>query len=207
MRRLCSALAFLLQLVALPLAAWPAAAQTPDPASVIDAFEAARNRRDFDAAVALFADDAVITDASSRSFTGKDEIRRFLQGMLGRGRFAVITNRRVDSYHVAWTERPAGQMLSGVELAAEAVVYDGKIRMLAYDGSVSAGRADVAIDPRAQLPALLGLAAVLLVMGGLLIATSIGGPAAHSAAPSSHLRGRLLRELRGWTSARPQLPT
>lgn len=202
MRRLCAALALLLQLAAQAPAALPAAAQAPDPASVIDAFEAARNRRDFDTAVALFADEAFVTDVSSRSFSGKDEIRRFLQSMLGRGRFVVVANRRVDGQHVSWTERPAGQMLSGIELSVEALVQDGKIRRLAYDGSVSAARADAAIDPRAQLPALLGLAAVLLVVAGLLIVSSIGGAAAPSTASSSHLRGRLLTELRGWTNAR-----
>ena len=75
-----------------------------DPAAVITAYEMARNRRDVDTALSYFADDAVINQRST-TFTGKDEIRRFLDGVSARARFIVVSDRHVTGNHVNWTER------------------------------------------------------------------------------------------------------
>src|SRR5258708_19669532 len=60
-----------------------------DPAAIITAYEMARNRRDLDAALAYFADDATISQRST-TFTGKDEIRKFLDRVSTRSPFVVI---------------------------------------------------------------------------------------------------------------------
>lgn len=75
-----------------------------DPAAVITAYEMARNRRDLDAALAYFADDATISQRTT-TFTGKDEIRKFLDGVSTRSRFVVISDRRSNGNRVTWTER------------------------------------------------------------------------------------------------------
>src|SRR5690348_4555874 len=81
-----------------------ARAQPNDPAAVVTAYEMARNRRDIEGALAYFADNAVITQRST-NFTGKDEIRKFLDGAVSRSRFIVVTDRHTSGSHVTWTER------------------------------------------------------------------------------------------------------
>src|SRR5260370_33661072 len=75
-----------------------------DPAAIITAYEMARNRRDLDAALAYFADDATISQRST-TFTGKDEIRKFLDGVSTRSRFVVISDRHTNGNRVTWSER------------------------------------------------------------------------------------------------------
>src|SRR5438128_2394126 len=84
-----------------------------DPAAVVTAYEMARNRRDLDAALMYFADDATISQRTT-TFSGKDEIRKFLDGVSARSRFVVISDRRTSGNRVTWTERsgvtgPTGQ--------------------------------------------------------------------------------------------------
>ena len=57
-----------------------------DPAAVIAAYETARNRRDIDGALSYFADDATISQRAT-NFTGKDDIRKYLEGISTRARF------------------------------------------------------------------------------------------------------------------------
>jgi hypothetical protein len=193
-----------------------ARAQTSgDPAAVIVAFEMARNRRDIDAALSYFADDATISQRNT-TFSGKDEIRRYLDGATNRARFAVVSDRRASGTHVTWTERSTGagplpqpqgatQANAGVNgnafvVSVEAIVQDGKIRSLAYMAGSQVGRIDPALDGRAQLPASAGLAAVLLVVLGLVVSASVS--LRRSAAGASTLRGRMMQDLRGWSAAR-----
>ena len=188
-----------------------------DPAAVITAYEMARNRRDIDGALAYFADSAVINQRNT-SFAGKDEIRKFLEGVTSRARFMVVSDRHVAGTQVTWTERtgstgtdspPRTAMgLSSAALATpgaftvnvEAVVQDGKIQSLSYLFGTPAARPDPAVEGRAQLPASLGLAAVLAVLMSSLMVASTG---VRRGAPNpSSLRGRLLQGLQGWSAAR-----
>src|SRR5712691_10954259 len=89
-----------------------------DPSGVVSAYEMSRNRRDIDTALSYFADDATINQRAT-TFTGKDEIRKFLDGIAARSRFVVVSDRRVNGSHVTWTERsgtpgpsPQGQPMS-----------------------------------------------------------------------------------------------
>jgi hypothetical protein len=193
-----------------------ASASTGDPAAVITAYEMARNRRDLDAALAYFADDATITQRTM-TFAGKDEIRKFLDGVSTRSRFVVVSDRRANGSQVIWTERSGGQgQQSGANILAngpvnpnaftvtvEAVVQDGKIRSVAYMAGNQAVRSDPALDGRAQLPATLGLGAVAAVVLAVVVLGSI--TLRRSGAGSSTLRGRLMQDLRGWSAARQSL--
>jgi hypothetical protein len=193
-----------------------------DPAAVITAYEMARNRRDVDAALSYFADEATISQRTT-TYSGKEEIRRFLDGVSTRSRFIVVSDRKTNGSRVTWTERsgapvsgqPQGQLppqgpgaglssganvtTTGFAVGVEAVVQDGKIRSLAYMAANQAARPDPALEGRAQLPAAVGLASVAVVFGAVIAFASMGLRRSRSA---STLQGRLMRDLRGWTSAR-----
>src|SRR5256885_11390793 len=81
----------------LTLGAAIAAAQVRQPSeavTVVTAYEMARNRGDIDAALAYFADDATLVQRNT-VYSGRDEIRRYLESSIGRGRFVVVANRRL----------------------------------------------------------------------------------------------------------------
>jgi ketosteroid isomerase-like protein len=89
---------------------------------------------------------------------------------------------------------------SGFAVTVEAVVQDGKIQSLSYVFGGPSPRADPSLDGRAELPAGLGLAAVLVVIAGVLLIASVGVGRATPVASS--LQGRLLQDLQGWAAAR-----
>jgi LPXTG-motif cell wall-anchored protein len=73
-------LAALVVMLVLPL---PLYAQEPDQVAVIRAMEEALNTGDVDAAMALFADDAVVTLAFfEETYTGAEEIRAWFEGLV-----------------------------------------------------------------------------------------------------------------------------
>jgi len=195
----------------------------------------ARNRGDIDAALTYFADNAVISQRNT-TFSGKDDIRKFLEGVAARSRFIVVSDRMISGNRVTWTERsgtpgpqapqPPQQIrpgatglnrspgLGGTGQAAvvaqgtgvnfavtvDALVQDGKIQSLAYTFGSPAARPDPSLEGRAQLPAMVGLAAVLAVLLGVLMLASTGLGRATPVA--STLQGRLMQDLQGWTAAR-----
>ena len=191
-----------------------------DPAGVITGYEMARNRRDLDAALSYFADNAVITQRNT-TLSGHDDIRKFLDSASSRSRFIVVSDRKINGNRVSWIERSGGpstepqgrppQGLNGGALTAsspattftvnvEAVVQDGKIQSMTYLFGAQAPRADPALDGRAQLPAGLGLAAVMAVLLSVLMVASTG-LRRPGRIPSS-LSGRLMHDLQGWAEAR-----
>src|SRR5207244_10374117 len=89
------------------VASMATAQATADPASVIAAFEMARNRHDVDAALSFFADDATITQRNT-TFASRHEIRKFLSVTSLRGRFVVVSDCRACCDRVACTERVGG---------------------------------------------------------------------------------------------------
>ena len=201
------------------------AQSSTDPLAVITAYEMARNRRDVDGAVAYFSDNAVITQRNT-TFSGKDEIRKFLESVSTRSRFVVVSDRRVSGNHVTWTERTgsasteqqqsqsrppglnfsqgstsqAAALQNGLSVTVEAVVQDGKIQAVSYVFGGQAQRSDPAIEGRAQLPAAYGLGAVLVILSGLLMVASLG--IRRGARVASSLQGRLIPGLQGWSAAR-----
>jgi ketosteroid isomerase-like protein len=190
--------------VALVPSRWarPAVAQAgPDPSVVVNGFEQARNQRDVDATLALFADDATLTDRTQRVYRGRDEIRGYFQQLAARGRGLTLAtvNVRVNGQQVSWTERPPTQNGGGFEIGVDAVIRDGKIRSMVYTSStaLAAQRLDPNQDGRSSFPALIGLVAVLLTLAGAAAVLSAAG---NGPIPGreSHLRGRLVAELATW---------
>src|SRR5947209_19946770 len=73
-----------------------------DPVAVVTAYEMARNRGDIDVALTYFADSAVISQRNT-PFSGKDDIRKFLEGVAARSRFIVISDRQATGKRETWT--------------------------------------------------------------------------------------------------------
>jgi hypothetical protein len=80
------------------------------------------------------------------------------------------------------------------------VVQDGRIQSLSYIFGGPSPRADPSLEGRAELPAGVGLAAVLFVLAGILLIASVGVGRATPVASS--LQGRMLQDLQGWAAAR-----
>ena len=81
-------------------------AQRPiGPAEVIDAYAAAINAGDLEAALALVADDAVY-DRPTGAFVGKAEVRGFVEGILARNALVeLLGERSVDGEMATWRSR------------------------------------------------------------------------------------------------------
>jgi hypothetical protein len=215
-----------------------------DPTAVVTAYETARNRQDMDTALSYFADDATITQRNT-TFTGKDQIRKYLDTISARSPYIVVADRHASGNIVSWTERsgaqqtPApttrlpgyigaqGQGNTGAQtfsgrpgtgqsqnqglngtlatqasflVTVEALVQDGKIQSMSYIFGSQVPRPDPALEGRAQLPASIGLVAVLAAVAGTVLVASLGFGSTTRA--SSSLRGHLMQDLRGWAAAR-----
>lgn len=170
-------------------------AQGNSPGAVVYAYEHALGQQNFDAAVAHFSDDAIVTlhDARTRTLNGPDQIRQTLLGADLQAAPVLTSTRRVVGDTVTWTERTerAGQLLSGSDMTVQAVVRDGKIHSMEYRPGVLVRGADLTteIGPESAAAALLAL--VLFGLGLLSLATV--RPHGRSA---STLRGRLIHGLR-----------
>ena len=173
-------------------------AEGGNPSVVISRYEAAWGNRNLDAALAEFADDAVITlhDARTRTLSGSYQIREFLQAASLGSPPALTTVRHVDGTTVTWSERTEanGQVLSSADLTVQAVVQDGKIRSLAYrPGTLARGASSAATE---MTPGSAATALAALVLFGLgLLSLATARPRMRS---GSNLRGRLVRHLHGW---------
>jgi ketosteroid isomerase-like protein len=105
-----------------------------DPLAVMEAYTAAVNAHDLEAALALVNDAAVYTRPAGE-FLGKEEIRGFLLDLFARNvRVELIGERQVQGSRVTWRSRifladpqnPDGQPLELVN-DSESVVQNGRI--------------------------------------------------------------------------------
>jgi SnoaL-like domain len=85
-------------------------------------------------------------------------------------------------------------------VTVEAIVQDGKIQSMSYVFGTQVTRPDPALEGRAQLPAGIGLAAVLAVLVGVVLIASTG--VGRTTRVNSSLRGHLMQDLQGWAAAR-----
>jgi hypothetical protein len=109
-------------------------AQATDPKSVFDGLHAAINAHDVDAALAFFADDAIVqfpNQPPPNVFRGKTEIRAWLQGDADQNIRVQTEQFEVAGDRMTWIGkvdvddlRPLGITIEG---PAEAVVQNGKI--------------------------------------------------------------------------------
>jgi hypothetical protein len=208
-----------------------------DSTAVITAYDTARSRQDMDTALSYFADNATITQRNT-TYTGKDQIRKYLDSITARAPYIVVSDRRASGNIVSWTERTGSPQISaptarlpgysggptnqgspgfaarpgasqptttvtpqaGFLVTVEAIVQDGKIQSMSYIFGSQVSRPDPALEGRAQLPAGVGLAAVLAVLAGVLLVASTG--VRRASRVSSRLHGHLMQDLRGWAAAR-----
>lgn len=129
-------LAFMVLFAAFLLAGCQSTTSTrpTDPAAVMDAYTAAINAHDVEAALAYVADDAVYNRPTGQ-FTGKEQIRGFIESLIARNvRVELVGERQVQGDRVTWTSRvflsdpenPDGPPLEIVN-NSESVVQNGKI--------------------------------------------------------------------------------
>jgi uncharacterized protein (TIGR02246 family) len=107
-------------------------AQEVDPLTVMESYDLALNAGDVEGALALFADDAVLTIRGDQ-LVGKDEIRTWLERIVAQNSRIEPVNRQVAGDTVTWQTnffRKDIASLSDEPLAAnaEAVVQEGKIK-------------------------------------------------------------------------------
>jgi hypothetical protein len=130
MRRIVVAL-LLIAVVTLPMPVAPTMAQAPNPATVVDAYTAAINAGNVDAALEFVADNAVYMRPAGQ-FVGKDQVRGFIQELVSRGAaIELLGEREVYGEYVTWRSRVAfgspGAGPAEVRNLARSVVIDGKI--------------------------------------------------------------------------------
>jgi ketosteroid isomerase-like protein len=110
-----------------------------DPVSLIHAFDAAWNRREIEAIMAFFADDAVLTQVPSPpdggTYNGKEQIRGWVEPQLP-GFRVDSRDYRASGDTVTWTSMLTGDLFrqmgfsDPIEARGEAVVREGKITSL-----------------------------------------------------------------------------
>ncbi len=185
--------------LAMLLSTGMALAQEPDPLTVMEAYDLALGAKDVEGALALFADDAVLTTRQGQ-FVGKEQIRTWLERLVTQNASIEVANRQVSGNKVTWDNqffRADLASLSNEPLAAkaEATIEAGKIKTFsslltdeaqakleaaqsAQDGTTTAPAQDSAAP--AQLPSTGGaytsallLPVILAIAGGLLLAVGL----------------------------------
>jgi LPXTG-motif cell wall-anchored protein len=162
-----SLLAALPALALLALLASPRtlAAQAMDPLSVANAFGDAVDAHNVEAAVAFFADDAVVTTPFN-VYTGQEQIRAWLRASVAQNvRSEVVGSRRVTGERVSWLSRIAVDEwrnlgVAPLETRVDAVIRAGKIESITYTFTPEAAARLQAAQARAgaapaQLPRAL----------------------------------------------------
>jgi hypothetical protein len=154
-----------LGLALLLVAPSPAAAQDSDPAAVVKALDAALNTHDPDAALALFADGAVMKDGdpapgSSGNFVGKDQIRTWIAAIVDPAlRFSVASSgHQIVGDSVTWSWRASIADFAPLGIDPEqgtsaALVQGGKITFYSLASSAEwRAKLQAATAPPASLP-------------------------------------------------------
>jgi ketosteroid isomerase-like protein len=184
--------------LALLLVPGQVAAQSLDPAALVDAYQTARARGDVDALAGLFADDAAVTDPFGNSHVGKVEVRKWLGTVAGRPRTLGLERAAVTADHASWFEQVGtGTGSPGFAVRVEAVISHGRIASLVYRRADAPEPAE-SVGASTPLPAPLGVAAVLVVLTLGLAAASRGLHRLEVSSP----RGALMAGLRDWAEER-----
>jgi ketosteroid isomerase-like protein len=183
MKRLVIAVTVLVAMLALPVAL---CAQESDPVTVVMALYEAVNAGDIEAALALYADDAVIfmpvaPPNMPDTYTGKEEVRAWIESEVAMNTEYILLESQVDGTTVVATTSVADDVLRSFGLTSlvqtdEFTIEDGKIaaRTIAFtEESLATLGAAVATLPETGGPSLAGTLPLWLGAGGLLI-TSLG---------------------------------
>jgi hypothetical protein len=108
------------------------AQQEADPLAVMEAYDLALTAKDVDGALALFADDAVLTTRQGQ-FVGKEQIRTWLERLVTQNASIEVANRQVSGDKVTWDNQffradIASLSNEPLEAKAEATIETGKIK-------------------------------------------------------------------------------
>jgi uncharacterized protein (TIGR02246 family) len=108
------------------------AEQNLDPGSVLTRYIEAQNAGDLDAALALWAEDGVITNTRGRSSVGHEGLRRFIRGNISRRTKQEPENIQIAGDRVMWINRESNESYRQLNVApvqqnSEIVVRGGKI--------------------------------------------------------------------------------
>jgi hypothetical protein len=198
--RLRLARACALVLGAVLLLAHAAAAQGMEPPVIVGAFTRARAEQDLDAAVAQFAENAVlqVDRGRIRSFAGRDEIRGYIENINVEPAILLVPVRHLADDTVTWSERVLDKRSGTLELTGEAVIENGKIASLVYrTGRLTLVDGQTALAVAPLLPSGMMVSGVALFGVGLLSLSTIGS----RRASGSRLTGRMLAALGHWSAA------
>jgi hypothetical protein len=171
--------------------------QSTDPATVMETYERARAAGDVDAALAQFADDAVVTvqGRAAKSYSGKDQVRAYLETVGVRFKLIMRSSPLVQGVTVSWIERDEFPTMS-IDATVLAIIRSGSISSLIYrngdpfgfqPGGASAAAATA--PPRARELPSYAWPAALALLGMALISVIFGRPRRRT---PSRLDGRLL---------------
>jgi hypothetical protein len=94
----------------------PVSGFEPDPLSVLEKLIAAEHSIDVAAALALFADDAVIVNVTGRKFSGQ-ELKSFVEEAIWRGDGFVIESPHAQDNTAAWTEEVTAKFYESIGVA------------------------------------------------------------------------------------------
>lgn len=113
------------------VAATGVAAQAPDPATIVDAYTAAINAGNVDAALAFVDDDAIYRRPAG-VFKGKDEVRGFIEDLIGRkAKIELVGSRESLGDYIYWNSRVTfGEPGAGpaeIRNFSQSIVSNGKI--------------------------------------------------------------------------------
>lgn len=181
MKRLVIAVTVVVTMLALPVALH---AQETDPVAVVTALYEAVNAGDVEAALALYADDAVIhmpvpPPDMPDTYTGKEEIRGWIENEVARNTEYVLLGTQVDGPTVIATTSVADDVLrsfglTNLEQNDEFSIQDGKITARTHvftEESLATLAAAAAGLPETGGSSLPGMLTLWLGAGGLLLAT------------------------------------
>jgi hypothetical protein len=106
--------------------------QPTDPPAVLQRYIDAQNAGDLEAALALWADDGVLTNTRGRTFTGKEALRRFIQGNITRNIRQEPESIDTVGEKVTWINRESNDAYRRLKVApvqqnSEIIVRDGHI--------------------------------------------------------------------------------
>lgn len=159
-------------------------AQAPDPLSVVGRLSAALSAGDVEGALALFAEDAVVTDPLAGQFVGKAQIRNWVQGVVAQNAKIEASNFQVSGNKITYSARVALPDLQRLGIAAlegtsEVTVQGDKIKSFAFTLSpTSAAQLQAAMGPPGAGPRTGGVPGHDYVAGlaliGLIVLVSLG---------------------------------
>ena len=109
--------------------------QTIDAQSTAQRYVDAQNAGDFEAALALWADDGTIVNTRGRSVAGKENLKRFIEGNIRRKIHQKPESIKVVGSRVSWINRESNDSyrrlgVAPVQQNSEMVVEGFKIRSL-----------------------------------------------------------------------------